>query len=253
MRVTRIVAWTVFLILTGVSISIGGELDPLKLLYDCREACKKIKTYSGTFTKREFLRGKLRKTEVMLLKFRQEPLSIYAKWTGKVHKGREVIYVKGKNKNKIIGHDFVGPLNVTLKMAVHSSEARKSSRRPITDGGMLNSIRAFIRYVEMGKQNNDIRLRYVGTEALNGRPSHLIVRILEKREDYPAHITFLYIDKDWLLPTKCVGYDWDYKLLWVYTTVEIKLNAPLTDKDFDPKNKEYKYPALFGFRMPKLF
>ncbi|MEW6358084.1 MAG: DUF1571 domain-containing protein [Planctomycetota bacterium] len=229
------------------------EPDPMKLLCDCREACKEIKDYTGTFTKREFLRGELRDTEVMFLKFRQEPLSIYAKWIGEAHKGREAIYVKGKNKDRVVGHEYIGPLNVSVAMDVHGREARKNARSPITEGGMINSIRTFIRYVEMGKQNRDGRLRYLGSETFDGRQVHVILRILDERPDYPAYLTFLYIEKERLLPVKSVGYDWDHKLLWLYTTVDLKLNVGLSDKDFDPDNDGYNYPGLPKLPLPKRF
>ena len=250
---THVFAALVVLVLVPCRASMSADPDPMKLLSDCRESCKKLTNYTCTCTKREFLGGGLRDTEVMFLKFRKEPLSIYAKWIGKAHKGREAIYVKGKNKEQVVGHEYIGPLNISVNMDVHGKEAKKNARRPITEGGMLNAVRTFIRYVEMGKQKRDSRLRYLGMETVDGRPAHVIVRILEKQPDYPAYLTFLYIEKERLLPVKCVGYDWDHKLLWVYTNADLKLNVGLADKDFDPGNKEYKYPRLPKFKFPKLF
>jgi len=248
---TNVLVALVALVLSRAAMP--ADPDPLKLLLDSRDACKKITNYTCTCTKREFLRGKLRKMEVMFLKFRQKPLSIYAKWIGKEHKGREAIYVRGKNGGKVVGHEYLGPLNISVTMDVRGSQAKRNARRPITEVGMINAMRAFIRHVEMGKQNRECRLQYMGMETLDGRPVHVIVRILEKGPDYPAYLTFLYIDKERLLPVKCVGYDWDYKLLWVYTNADLKLNVGLTDKDFDPGNKEYHYPYRPKFGFPKLF
>lgn len=239
------------LLLLRAALALAEGPEPMKLLSDSREACRKVRDYAGTFTKREFLAGKLQNTEVLYLKFRQEPLSVYAKWVGEDHLGREAIYVKGRNEDMIVGHEFIGLLNVGKNMTMDGWEAKRNAREPITEGGMLNSIETFLRYVEMGQRNGDMQLRYIGIEPFDGKPAHVILRVMEKRPEYPAYMTFLYIDQERLLPVKSVGYDWDHKLLWLHTNVDLKLNVGLTDADFDPGNKEYNYPLLRLPNAPK--
>jgi len=251
-RITTATA-TLLLVSVAAALVVAGEPDPLQLLHKCRDTCARVKDYTSTLTQREFLRGKLQNTEIAFVKFRREPVSIYAKWIGESHKGREGIYVKGKNKDMIVGHEFIGPLNVTKNIKADGPEARKNSRRKISEGGLLGTARTFLRYVEMGKQNKDMRLYYGGVETFDGRPVHVIIRVLGKRKGYPAYMTMVYIDKERLLPVKSVGYDWDYRLLWLYSNVDVKTNVGLTDKDFDPKNKKYDYPRMISFKIPKLF
>ena len=68
MRGTKVCAFVAFFVLTHVTTGISDDPDSMKLLRDCREKCKEIKDYTGRFTKREFLRGKLKDTEVIFIR-----------------------------------------------------------------------------------------------------------------------------------------------------------------------------------------
>jgi len=222
----------------------------MKLLRAMHDKCMSLTQFTQTFSKMERLGGKLSAKEVIFLKYRCKPLSIYLKWIGDVHKGREVIYVKGKNDGKAVLHEYVGPLNVLMKADPNGAEARKRSRRPLTQAGIRNSADALYKLSEAAAKKHDMRLYYMGEEQVNGSPAHLLVRLLPKRPEYVVYLTLIYIDKKTLMPVKVVGYDWDYTLSWLYESRDIKPNVTLTDKDFDPKNSEYDYPGLIPLAWP---
>lgn len=223
--------------------------DPLDLIEACYAKSQTLDQFTQNFTKRERLEGKLGETEKVFIKFRSKPLSIYMRWTEDPHQGREVIYLEGQHENKAVLHEYVGPLNVLVKLDPAGAEARKKSLRPITDAGIRNATKSLRELSRRGRQRGDMRLGYVGMEKLNGRDVCLLCRTMDKRDDYCAYVTLIYVDLEYMLPVKVVGYDWDYEISWIYESRDIKTDVTLTDGDFDPKNPEYDYP---GGVIPKL-
>ena len=81
------------------------------------ERHRTMDTYIMRLRRREVVAGKARPEELILVKFRQEPWSVYFKWIGPEAKGREVVHVKGSPGNEI--HT---PSNVIC--ALHGTGAR---------------------------------------------------------------------------------------------------------------------------------
>src|SRR5260221_9546042 len=72
-----------------------------------RDEVRKMPGYSCTFTKNEQLKKGSLLRQVMFLKFRREPFSVYLKFV-EPHAGREVIYVEGQNKGRLQVHETSG-------------------------------------------------------------------------------------------------------------------------------------------------
>jgi outer membrane lipoprotein-sorting protein len=51
----------------------------------------------------------------------------------------------------------------------------------------------------------------------------------------------LLVDKETYLPVKATTWDWNGRLYETYSYHGMKVNVGLTDKDFDPNNKEYNF------------
>ncbi|MBF0225836.1 MAG: DUF1571 domain-containing protein [Desulfobacterales bacterium] len=56
-----------------------------------------------------------------------------------------------------------------------------------------------------------------------------------------CHKITVYIDKELRVPTKIINYDWKGNVYEMYQFNQLKINVGLTDKDFDPKNSDYKF------------
>ncbi|MEW6358406.1 MAG: DUF1571 domain-containing protein [Planctomycetota bacterium] len=224
--------------------------DPMDILTACLARSQKLDQFTQTFTKRERVGGELQKTETMFLKYRAEPFSLYMKWTEEPNKGREVIYVEGKNKGKAVLHEYVGPLNVFIKLDPDSAEAKKRSRRTIKQAGIRNATKSLFDMSEKARKRGDMRIKVMGVEKVNDREVVVLCRLLERRDDYDVYMTMIYIDTEYMLPVKVAGYDWDQLLGWVYISGNIKTDVKLSDKDFDPTNPEYDYPGLVGLAWP---
>jgi len=102
------------------------------------DAVKKLDGYTATFIKQEQLKkGKPLTQQVMQLKLRRQPFSVYLKFTDP-HEGREVIYVEGRNKGKLLVHEPSGLASLagTISLAPTGDRAMEENRYPVTMLGL---------------------------------------------------------------------------------------------------------------------
>src|SRR5205807_5329999 len=66
-----------------------------------RAALKDVKDYTAVFTKKEVVKGRM-VTQVMDVKFRAKPFSVYFKYRSGAEAGRQAIFVEGKFGNKLV-------------------------------------------------------------------------------------------------------------------------------------------------------
>lgn len=226
--------------------------DPLQLLLDCQAEQAKVTGFTATLTKHECIDGRLRDPETMFLKCRysrptMQPFSVYMKWTKNPNKDREVIYVGGENDDKVIGHQPVGPMNFELKSDPDGAEARKESLRPITQVGFKSAIDILVKVTDEARAAGDLSLVCIDNQKYDDRPCWMLVRVLPKKPNYPAHVCYAYIDKGLMAPVRIAGFDWDDNLFASYSYGHVKLNVRFTANDFSRDNKEYNWPVqLFG-------
>lgn len=221
-----------------------AKSNPLELL---RVALKwydeRVLSYTCLFMKQENINGELRKPETMRMKFRASAFSVYVKWTGEQSKNQEVIYVEGSNDNKAVVHPagILGMIGRKVSVDPNSKLALKHSRRPITVAGMGNMLRLVIPQCETAKTNGDLALTYEGIREEAGRPCYVFKRVLPNHKDYPCAILVTYIDVEYLVCCRTDAYDWNGDLISTYSYSDLIINAPLTDTDFNPDNREYGY------------
>ena len=217
-----------------------------------------VRDYSAIMVKRERVDGKLLKPEYMQMKIRSEriddngghiPFSVYAKFIKpRACAGREVIWVKGRNENKLCAHEGSGLLaRQTMNLDPDGWVAMRGNRYPIYEAGMENLIVKLIEKAERDKAAGDCEVNYYDKK-INDRPCTLIEVIHpEERDPYDFHIAKVFIDKELKLPVRYQAFIWPKpgstkpQLLEEYTYLNIKLNQGFTDQDFSPKNEAYKY------------
>lgn len=113
--------------------------------------------YCARLRQREQVNGKDRPEEVMLVKFRQQPWSVYFKWVGTEGRGREAVYVKGRGDGKIhtrlaAGDVLLMPAGATFAVAPDSFLARGRGRYPITEAGIGTLVEHFGQLVEAAER-----------------------------------------------------------------------------------------------------
>jgi len=228
-----------------------SQIDPqaLKVLQISHQNYEdNLKDYKCIFLKRERFMGRLGDLEVMRMKLRTRPHSIYMKWLSGPNKRREVIYVEGKCEGKLLVHPggLLGPLSRTLKLDPHSPLARMSSLEPITNAGMGKTLERMLLHIHEALEPISLTMDEAKDET-SGKTYYLKKERLVKSKTFrPYKTVILHIDKELLLPFRILTYDWQDKLLGEYIYKNVKINVGLSDEDFDPKNKAYNFPANLG-------
>lgn len=107
-----------------------------------------ISDYSATFTKQEKINGVLSEPEILKVKIRQEPFSIYIKWLNGEDVGQEVAYVHGENNNRVLLKfgGLKGRMIPTLKIHPKGDLATAEARYPVTEMGLKKMIERILEF-----------------------------------------------------------------------------------------------------------
>ena len=214
-----------------------------------RDDVRKLPGYSCTFSKNEQLKKGSPLKQVMVLKFRREPFSVYLKFV-EPHAGREVIYIDGQNKGKMQVHEASGLASMigTVSISPTGSDAMKESRYPITMIGMEKMLETIVADWEASQKHSTVKVdRY--PKAKIGETECVMFEVLfsQAHESIKFHKTRLYFDKKSNLPRRVEQYAFPAKageqppLVEEYSYSDVKTDAPLADRDFDVKNESYGF------------
>lgn len=210
----------------------------------------KIKDYTAILSKQERINGKLQEAQMMEIKIRHEPLSVYLNFIyPKAQVGKEAIWVKGKNDNKVIGHG-VGAQKIfgTQFLEPDGTIAMLGNKYPITDIGFLNLVD---KLAEVGREDvkyGECEVVYYENIKYDERECTVIqVKHPVPRKNFRFYIARIFVDNELNLPIRYESYDWPKKegdkppLLEMYAYQQIKINPGLSDKDFEHDNPDYGY------------
>lgn len=213
--------------------------DPSKLLDEAETTIASVDNYTAIFHKQERIKGKLAEEETIFIKFKR-PFKIYMKWVKEPYKGRECLYIEGANNNRIKAHEggILGLVKLNLKPL--SSTAMKGNRHPITEAGLENLTKLIGNELRRGITAGEIELKDLGEEMIYGRKARKIEGIFpkEKEKGYYCYRAVISLDIELKVPIKSMIYDWQDQLIESYGYEQLKLNAGLSDADFDTRNPE---------------
>lgn len=211
------------------------------------QASRAIKDYSAVLFKQEMVQNKLL-SQTLTMKLRHEPFSVYLKFD-QPHAGREVIYVDGLNKGKLMAHDSgFRSLAGTVHYIPTSKEAMAENRYPITQAGMVKMLETIIAQWQSAAQYQEVVVKdFVNVKV--GEEACLMLETIhpQPRDHFKFHKTRLYLHADTKLPIRVEQYGWPETeggapvLVEEYTYTQIKTNLGLTDFDFDKANKAYQF------------
>ncbi len=216
-----------------------------QLLSKMSRAIARLKGYTCTFTKQEFVDGELLPTETIFMKHRRKGNCIYMKWIKEPHKNRESLWCPAKYGKKVKAHEggFFG--FVTVSLDPKGSMAMKGNRHPITEAGLYHTFKLIKNDFELGKKHPEHHVKYekFWEQKVKGQPSWCVsvVQPKDKKLGYYAHKAVICMHKKLYLPTLVKIWDHKGRLVEVYTYSNYKINPSLTDKDFDVDNSEYNF------------
>ncbi len=220
-----------------------------------------IPDYTANFFRQERLNGKMEAGELLQIKIRHTPFSVYMKWLSGAE-GQEVIYVDGKNDGNMIVHPggWKSKLVASVELDPFGSTAMSKSHHPITNAGVLNLTKKLIKNRKRDIDNNiGLQSRMLDDQLIDDRECYCFViefteadrEILGKEDQYRKSI--VYIDKDQLLPIFIQNYTWlsedqidatnidEITLIERYSYKKIQPNQKFASKDFDQANREYNF------------
>jgi hypothetical protein len=190
--------------------------------------------------------GRKRAEEVILLKFRRDPFSVYLKWLGPEAKDREVIYVKGRYDNLIhtkvaAGDILLIPAGKRFSLSPDSILARSNSRHPITNAGLGHLVDQFGHLIA-GLDREDARsgmVKYLGTLRRPEFPTPVegVMHTIRAGSDplIPGGGRRLwFFDTQSHLPVLLIGHDEKQQEVEYYCHDRIQFPVGLDDDDFNP-------------------
>ena len=237
-------------------------LDPaLKIAREALEYIRKeVHDYECILIKRERVGTTLNDEEYMLAKVRcrkvedgrtVNPLSVYLRFLKPdAVKNQEVLWVEGKNNNKLIGHQGgrLGKLTPSIWLDPNGPIAMRGNRYPVTEMGVENLVVKLIEKGERDRKREECEVKFYEDAKINKRPCLLIeVKHPVARPHFDFHIAQIYLDKELNVPVRYAAYSWPEAgsdkplLLEEYTYVNVKVNVGLKDEDFDDHNKNYGF------------
>lgn len=223
----------------------AGATDDLRIeqrLEEAQAAYGKVGGYTAILHKQQRVAGKLLPEETIFLKFRK-PFSVYMKWIRAPHKGSELIYVEGRNGNRVRAHRGGLLRFVTRDLDPRSPELMTNNLRPVTDIGIGQLITIISSSVHAALRNGDLRFADRGQERVYGRTTRILEITVsdESAGDVDARRIVINEDVEHTLPIRIRMYDREDRLLENYGYEDLKLDPPLADADFDPRNSSYRF------------
>jgi len=222
--------------------------DCIALVEESRSALRDIKDYTALFTKTERINGRLRK-QIMEMKLREDPFSIYLLYESKKERGRQAVYVQGNNDNTLVVKDVglraaLGTLHLGLQNPLVTCE----NRYPVTDLGIANLVDISLAIWE--RESKLPGVRAVVTITPNSRHGdrdccEVMVTHHQRDPQIEYQKSHLYFDNETKLPIHVERYGWpahegeESPLMEEYDYANVQLNVGFSDGDFDP--------ARYGF------
>jgi hypothetical protein len=216
---------------------------PLRLIHEAQKAYQNVRDYTCLLIKRERINGRLPPNNVIEMKVRAQPFSVYLRWREpRTEAGQEVCYVAGKNDGKMRVHPkgLLGSFAGWVSLDPNDPRARQTSRRNITEAGIGNMIDRFARAWENERRlPQETRVQVADYEYNRRRCTR--VEIVHPNND--GHFLYyrdvIYFDKETHLPIRLEFYDWPRQandpgqLVEIYSFANMRLNVGLTDDVFD--------------------
>lgn len=229
---------------TGAPTQAVSPMDaPVRLIHEAQQAYQHVQDYTCLLIKQERINGRMPPLNVMEMKVRTQPFSVYLRWIQpRTEAGQEVCYVAGRNDGKMRVHakGLLGTVGF-ISLDPNDPRARQSSRRSITEAGIGNMIERFARAWEEERRTNMTTQVNVAEYEYNHRRCTRVETIHPTNPD--GHFLYyrdvIFFDKETHLPIRLEFYDWPRQagdsgqLVEVYSFANMRLNVGLGDDVFN--------------------
>jgi hypothetical protein len=217
-----------------------------------------VRDYTAVLTKRCRIGGELSDYQQAYIKIRNPrsngdtvitPMSVYMKFLRPSQiKGREVIWVDGRNDGQIIAHDVGLKRLLRVKLDPNGPIAMRGQRYPITEIGLEKLVQQMIERGNRDRRYNDCQVKISDGASVAKRSCRLVwIEHPVKRPYFDFYRAHVFFDDELKLPVRYASWSWPLEpdakpvLEEEYTYTHIKINVGLEDLDFDPENPEYDF------------
>ncbi len=218
--------------------------DAISLAEESRTALQDVRDYTAEFTKTERINGRLRK-QVMEMKLRESPFSVYLLYRSRKEDGRKAIFVEGRDDDKLVVKDvgFKAALG-TMRLNLQNPMVTCENRYPVTELGISKVVETALaiweREADLPGPPPDVTIsphaRFCDTDCCE-----VDVQYQHRRPEIQFQKARVWFDRRTKLPVHAERYGWadeanaEPPLLEAYTYSNTKTNVGLTDADFDPQ------------------
>ena len=227
------------------------EVKPLEL---CIQQLQHAKTLlaatpdmEDSFHKQERIDGVLGDVNRIQLKVRREPLSVYMRWQT-APEGREILWQDGQHDGYMLvqAGGWQKLLLPVLKIDPHGEQAMSNSRHPINEVGLWNMTEKLLKAAQDAQQETNFLAEYAEVNAADERACHCFTLQPAAESACTYRKLVILIDKELKVPLgfqvfNQVGDKPEAVLEESYLYQGLKLNASLTDLDFDQANPAYEF------------
>jgi hypothetical protein len=221
----------------------GGSLDePLRLATEAARAYQQVRDYTCTLVKQERIKGRMQEQNVIQLKFRQQPFSVYMRWLApKAFAGQEVCYVHGRNNNmmRVRSSGVLGGFGF-MSIAPNDPRALEHSRHIITETGFGNLITQLYQEWTRARQAGKAQVRLAEFQYDQKACTRVEIVYPERAPQVYCYRGVTYFDKQTHLPIRVEFYDWpqpggppEGELLESFSYAGLQLNVGLPDAVFN--------------------
>ncbi len=206
----------------------GAFDEPLRLVGEASRAWAQVNDYTCILVRRERVGDRLQPEEVMLMKVRREPSSVYLRWVApQALAKQEACYVAGRNEGKmrVRGAGLLGAIGF-VSLEINDPRGRERSTHTITEAGVGPLIERLRHEWEAGR-SRAARVR-VADAAFDVRPG----RRVEVSGAEGANRVVVQFDRETHLPVRAEWYEMD-ELREADAFTKMRLNVGLGDRDFE--------------------
>ena len=187
------------------------------------------------------------------LKLRTRPFSVYMRFAEPAA-GREVLYIDGWNRNRLIAHEGSGPLSLvgTISLDPNSPRALRNGGRPITQAGIAFLARGVAdewrEAMAKGIRDDEVSIQRYPDAQLGDVPCEVLEVTLARPVTESRQTTLrLFLDRRSNLPIAMQAYGRGLEpgaagsLIEEVRYLSLDVSRVPTAVDFDPRNPAYDF------------
>ena len=201
-----------------------------------------IDDYTCLFVKRERIDGAVGPPQVMVVNVRHQPFSVYIRFKSPRRlANRQVVWMENENEGRLLLREGRGLASlVTMRLSPTHSIAMQDNRYPITKMGMRSLVRELTDATRRDRRYHELQVQFLPNELVAGRAcTRIQFSNPIARPGIKYRMSQVFVDEEWGVPIRFVGYTWPDRaedppvLIEEYTYLELRLNAKLSDRDFE--------------------